>query len=644
MNHELGFAVSLELNNMKDETKMKQIMNWVLMLCLIAIPAGPAAIADFFPESELFVEPYLMTTGQAHPDLAFDFGNSLHVVWSGDPSMSIKKIFHRKIDSSGTISATEPVAISGSCGTVNCDLDYPALTIGNATCMAVFPGGATHPSIDSSEMNIGTGTWTFKNEADDGTYGPYSDVAVASYGNFVFAAHPYQNGLRFVRCNSGVWETGSAYDMQPGTNVVFSHVDIAVDEEGYIYAVFDTENTFDSTRSVGVCRSIDPYQVTLGFHTTRIVEFAHTENFHSYPAISITGSENTSDLAVTIGWIHLNAGNPQVYGQTEFNGTWYSIAVFSGLGNKACDWTGGVTADSIDIVRDANDVVRMVWLDYRTGIAEVYGAVSYNGGDSFLADECISCAFGMTGLVTEPAIAVSPGGTKNTAVVYSRMSDGHDHVYLSYSNTQFYDSCDGDFSKWDSASGVTVDPTFSHDPGGGSFKFTTTGKRGLLSNDFSPDQLTGTVDFWFFDSMSEVSDFRFKISGDNGTKSGVYRMVGINNASSHSAYSVNNGLGAWVPTSATRFVGWHHVIATVGGGSISIFIDPANNVDPVHSSTGFEYFQTIEFEGGTDTDPYYLDDVHLITEVTRTTPTISAIGLLILLIVFGGMLILNKKH
>ncbi len=616
--------------------------NWFVIGVIALAAAGTNA--GFFPTPQIAVESSYMTTGQAHPDLVFDLSQNLHLIWSGDPTMSIKRIYHRKVEPSGVWMATEPAAVDGSCTTVDCGFDYPAIAMGNSTCMVVYPGGATHPSMDSTELNVTSGIWTFRGQADTGTQGPYPEVAVAAYGNFVFAAHQYQNGFRVVRYNSGVWETGSEFTWVPGGSISYENIDVAVDAEGFIYVVFDSLDSGSGFYGVGACRSIDPYDVTAGFHSIRIVESGHPDFFYAHPSISVTGSESTSDLAVTIGWVHLNASNPQVYAMTEYNGTWYSIALFSGPGNKACSWTGGVVSSDIDLVRDSNGTIQMVWLDYRTGSNEVYGAVSYDDGANFLPDECISCGDGASGTVSDPAITRTTGSIKRTAVAYSRMVDGHDHVFLSYIASQFYDSCDTDFSNWDSASGVVIDHSFSHDPGGGSFRFQASKGRGLLANDFSPEQLTGTVDFWFFDSLSNTADFSFKISGDDGTKSGVYRMVGINNASSHSVYSIDQGLGSWSSTTVTRTADWHHMIVSVEDGTITIYLDPETNPAPIHTSSGFEFFNSIEFQGGTDTDPYYLDDVYLITETLRATPSMSTWGMILLLAAFGVLFFVQRNR
>lgn len=612
----------------------------LLVMCLTSVVIE--VNADFYPQPFVFVESSYMTSGQVHPDLAFDGDNTLHVVWSGDPTSEINRIFHRKIDATGMMYSTEPVLINGSCETVDCGLDYPSLAIANSRCTVVFPGSASHPSIDSSELNTSTGVWTFTGEADDGSSGPYPEVAVASYGDYVILAYHYQDGIRFVRCHNGVWEPASEYLMLPVAGVYFNNVDIAIDADGYFYTVFDILDTNTSTSAVYAGRSTSPVNPFEAFLSFRAVEPFHSEVFQSFPSISVTGAASTSDLAVTIGWVHLDTGSPVVYAQTELNGLWSTMNVFIGTGSRACSWTTGVVAKHVDVVRDADGVVRMVWLDMRIAHYEVYGSVSFNNTGSFLPDECVSCVSGYLEPAADPAIAVSSGPGKTTAIAYSRMYGANQHVYLSHENTLLYDSCGGDFSNWDTASGVTVDPLFGHDPGGGSFKFITSGKRGLLVNDFTPDYLTGTIDFWFYDSMSNTSDFSFKIDGDDGLRAGVYRMIGINNASSHTAYSAHDGTNGWTVTSAMRFTGWHHVITSVREDRIEMFIDPDLNPMPVLSNSGFQYFHRIEFEGGTDGEPYFLDDVHLITEILRATPSLSIAGIVVMLLAFTGVMRLRR--
>ncbi|GEM_PF-3217411 len=622
-------------------------MTWSVASAIVSLGLLPGLVpranADFFPEPQIVVEPAYMTSGQVHPDVAFDDGNAVHVVWSGDPTTGIDRIFHKKIDATGSIGATEPVTIDGSCQASDCGLDYPSLAIAGTRCTVVYPGSAAHPSVDSSELNTATGIWTFTGQADDGTYGPFAEVAVAAHGDYVILAYPYQGGFRFVQCDHGVWQPGKEYLMLPAPGVSFQNIDIAMDAEGYFYAVLDIHDTNTLTSAVYTGRSTNPYNPIGAFLSLRTVEVFHPDDFLSYPAISVTGSAATLDLAVTIGWIHLDSGSPVVYAQTEMNKSWATMDAFGGTGSRACSWTTGVVAKHLDVHRDADGVVRMVWLDLRVENDEVYGAVSYNNASSFLPDECVSCISENLNPVTDPAIAVSTGPAKRTAIVFSRLHDGFNHAFISYQHSLLYDSCDGDFSNWDAVSGVEIDPTFSHDLGGASFKFMTTGKRGVLMQDFSPDQLTGTVDFWFHDSMSATTDFRFRIDGDDGQRAGVYRMIGINNASSHTTYSVDDGSGVWLTTTASRSTGWHHVIASVRNGLIEIFMDPEINTEPVVSSIGFEYFSRIEFEGGTDAEPYYLDDVHVIGEVLRATPATSLIGTIVLLVSIGALLMIRKR-
>ncbi len=622
-------------------------MTWLVASAIVslALMSGlvPRANADLFPEPQIVVEPAYLTSGQVHPDVAFDDENAVHVVWSGDPTTGIDRIFHKKIDATGSIGTTEPVEIDGPCVASDCGLDYPSLAIAGTRCTVVYPGSASHPSVDSSELNTATGIWSFTGQADVGTYGPFAEVAVAAYGDYLILAHPYQGGFRFVQCDHGVWQPLTEYLLLPAPGVYFANIDIAVDDDGYFYAVFDIRDTNSLTSAVYVGRSTNPYNPIGAFLSFRAVEAFHSEVFQSFPSISVTGSAAALDLAVTIGWVHLNTGNPQVFAQTEFNGLWSTSMDFGGTGSRACSWTSGVVAKHLDVHRDTEGVVRMVWLDLRVENDEVYGAVSYNNASSFLPDECVSCISENLNPVTDPAIAVSNGPAKTTAIVFSRLHDGFNHAFISFQHSLLYDSCDGDFSNWDTGSGVEIDPSVSHDPGGASFKFLTTGKRGVLMQDFSPDQLTGSIDFWFYDSMSVSSDFRFRIDGDDGQRAGVYRMIGINNASSHTTYSVDDGSGVWLTTTASRSTGWHHVIASVRNGLIEIFMDPEINTEPVVSSIGFEYFYRIEFEGGTDADPYHLDDVHVIGEVLRATPSLSVSGI-ILLLVSIGVVLLRCRH
>ena len=71
--------------------------------------------------------------------------------------------------------------------------------------------------------------------------------------------------------------------------------------------------------------------------------------------------------------------------------------------------------------------------------------------------------------------------------------------------------------------GVTVSSSQPHDPGGLSFRFAN--PACTLARDYSPDQMAGTLDFWFYDSGSYDVNFHCGCSWKRVL--GALKMLGV---------------------------------------------------------------------------------------------------------------------
>lgn len=608
------------------------VRRWIFcLLFAIILPAN----AFYYGEPERFVESSYDGSDQFNQDMAFDDFGNIHVVWLDEEGTSTYQIFHRmKVHQGGNL-PTGKIAFDPPCELVDCFLNRPMLTFGyedldRGFCVfsrGVSPYGIEFSWIDFDESSF---AWTYAGSLVPST--TTVDYAVASYNNHVFFIYGRMGGFRVLRMTDGVLD-GTMRDFIPNPDFTLYHPDICTDDEGYVYVVYETYNSSTLAYDRKVTRSELPEQIEM-FWAGRTV--AGSSNFE-YPSIAATGTSTVGDLRVGIGRVEHTGSEYRVEGKVEVDGDWISGPVF--LGHEALVQLadGGQSASNADVAFGRDHAFHIVWRDNTVVTYEAYASVSYDDAVSFTSPQCLNCDTTGHSTTLFPKIASSREGSHALAIalVQKDLSGSH-HPWLIQLPTHYYDRCDTDFSNWDSVSGVMIDATVSHDVSGHSFRFETNTQRGLLYNDYQSAPITGNLDFWFYDTLSQTADFHARIEGDDGSKAGVYRMIGINNASSHTAYSVHGGT-SWQVLSNQRTTGWHHVIIQVSGSGLEMLLDPETNAIPVLASNQFVNISRIEFEGGSSGDPYYLDDVTITAEVSPPVPANSIVGILLAIIGFTAI-------
>jgi hypothetical protein len=603
----------------------------------------PQGLAYYrYGNSVLFVEPSQLASEQFQPSVEFDITGQLHMVWSDNRDI-VRHIYHRQMSRNGSFDPSGRADMEGECATFECNLDLPEIvfTLSNNTGYMACYGTYGSPFIAASQYDMTPiPLWTQVTSPDNST--PIGQhLSMDTYGIHVFLAYEYGNGIRLNRYTDVGWD--SPYTLSPAAGITYSNPDIATDSIGFVYLVVDEFDSSLGIHRVLAARSNSTDSVS-GFNSFREVDTPDTLGIEANPAISVTGIA-PSNVYVAIGYIGVFNGDGMVYCRYEHNGGWSGGTPMIGNKSQACSWTSGagMSPENPDITFARNHEIHMTWQDSRLGQSEIFAAVSYNQAVFFLHDQRISIdAFG-TSPATYPRLAQFPLDNDIVIAYQRRDTSGLSHVFATLDLAAFYDQCDDpSFLNWTSHNGVDVD-TFGLN--GLSFRLHSSTIKGQLIEDYGSNHMVGSVEFWFYDSLSEDPDFYMSMHGDDGVKSGVYRMVGISNATTKSDYSVYDGTSWQDLASHPRTNDWHHVVVLVQSESpgIMIYLDPEIDPVPVHASPNFVWFDQVIFQGGTDTDPYFVDDIRIVAEAEINLPALTLPGSLLLLMAFAALLITRRR-
>ncbi len=616
---------------------MAKASSFIVPVCVLLLlcSGGPASQAYYYGEPERFVESTFDGSNQFNQDVAFDGSGNVHVVWIEHEDLGSYEIFHRIKLHQGESLPTGPIAFDPFCQSIDCGLNRPMFAAGNHPeefGFCVFSRGQSPFGIELSTIDSSF-TWAYNGVFVSST--TTVDYAFTSYANHAFFIYSRMGGMRLERLTDGIPD-GAPFDFLPDPDYTLYHPDICTDEEGYLYVIYEAYNSSTSAYVRKIQRSLDSEDVS-GFSFARAVLGA--ANFE-YPSIAAIGSLTNLDLRVGIGKIEHSGTNYRVEGLVEVNGIWDSPGAYAGQEALIRLADSGNVASNIDVAFGRDHAFHVVWCDDTVIQSEAYASVTFDDASSFSAPQCLSCDTETHSIVMTPRIAASRDDSRSLAIVFIQDDPSTtNHPWLLHVPTHFRDTGDMDFDNWDTAAGVMIDTTFGRGDTM-SFRFESESIRGALSRSYIDTPIVGTVDFWFYDRLSESSDFHLRIDGDDGTKGSVYRMIGINNASSHTTYSVHDG-SDWQTLSNARTMDWHHVLINVTDTGIEILLDPETDPAPVYSSSQMIEIGSIQFEGGTDSDPYNLDDVTIAAYVPRAVPALTIDGIIFTLIVLSCLFALH---
>lgn len=455
---------------------------------------------------------------------------------------------------------------------------------------------------------------------------------------------------RFPELRFGGFQIGGGWDIESTIGASGSdylqHVDIAVDEENFIYICYDRWNSNLLQYELTVRRSVNAGDFSGGFHP------AHTIATHDsgpyFPELAVTGSNMMMDLAVSVLYILPDPGFTSIECITELDGNW-TVADFNPLGAPSV--VNDDQSSTVSIVDSAFDAaydhltrrLHVVWSDDRMQPTSfLYGDTSYNYGLSFGLDKELGA--GVPDIVEAPRLALGMEAG-HMSVSYTRFDGMNIFPNALVSSPEFYDTCDTDPAiYWDGASGVNIDPTQFHGFDGASYAMVAGDTRGVLIRDYGSMGQQGVIDLFFYDNMNMDPDTEFLITVNNANAKntdgsrGVIRMLGVkNDINPTNCYKYSEDGITWQTfgTDTLRSMGWHNVIITLtpGGTSFDLEGSPGNYTTVFDSE--FTSFTSLEIQGDDVTPPFNVDDVQV--EVfpiggPMPIPALSVIGLLILMI------------
>ncbi len=436
---------------------------------------------------------------------------------------------------------------------------------------------------------------------------------------------------------------------EPG--FVFSNLSMALDSFGYIYLSYNKQNETTFENFLVTRRSIDVSSVSAGFYPERMV----TQSFEPAPyksVIAATGIELPyATLRVSIAYTQEFATSPELICVTEIQGFWDTPAPF---GQYSTDITFGASfISALDMDYDKAGRIYVVWAqdDF------LFGSISHNTGQTFGA----MMPLGPSNL--DGRISLGLGYISgNVALTYNRYHITPYAVpFALVAMSDVFDACDEHPSEtgfWNGWDGVALDTfnfhgdMFSHSPevvNPASYQLTTESLEsdvGLLK-DYGNEEHQGILELYFYDSLTTEADF--SIGFNNANLRNVIRMLGVRNDiydGSENSYHYFDG-DEWIELADRAQPGWRHVIVTVSDEGMLVQIEevPETGIYKTHLDETFTSFTSIQIEGGSDSDPYNVDDIRIETIPIEGFPPVvpipvdSWVTILIMISVIGIILI-----
>ncbi len=625
----------------------------MLLLLLASFCCFPApGKAYYYGRPVQIVEQQFQRFAQDQPDLSFDDSNKLHIVWK-DLRDSYSHIYHRDAVSGYFTMASERCDAAGDCGFTDCGLSMPTATFftdNSEPRLGLFYSSLQTPFLRFSVADL-SGSWVSVNNIPDPSSAT-TDYSTASIGDTVYFAYIDAGAIFLRRYVNGSWSS-DFMTLTPATNYIYFNVDICCDADGFVYLVFEekqTQSPFMARTIITRIQSIS--DLTFGTTSFREVTQASASNPDSAPAVVAAGAHSSGDLFVAVAFIDQST---RVACMTEGDVDWVTTTsqMWENGTFAFASSTVNVNAQKPDIALGPDSSLHVIWMDDHVNslVFKLYATISFNFGQpgTFLPARQIAPANSQMHSVNNAKIQVSPF-TGDAAIVFDQNTGENSDTYLSWNFPSMQDPCDDPtFPGWDSHSGIDVDQNPPGHPGNPAYKFRTNSVKGELLRDFGSDSMQGSIDFWFYDpfnSGGETEDFMVSISGDDGTKISVSRMMGVRNTIRATEYAFKADSGDWVLTGRSRTEDWHHVQIDVSDEGILMYLDPETYPDPINDPSTidpdyFEFvsFNRVELQGGSDAVPYYVDDFTIIAEpFSRNVPSLSFVGILGLLLGFFGLM------
>lgn len=592
---------------------VKSSSSLVAVFILITLAFAPPADAGFtFAQPEInLVESTFQSFAQTNVHAAIDADGNAHAVWE-DPREGPGKIYGTTVLPNRYVFNSYSVYEGVSTSTYFA----PCIMTMNSDPEHLKVMGAsmdTPPSLILSDYDISTLPLDIDPQ-DVSDYlvtpvGSIIDLDAVSWGYNQFFVFIYDGSIYYGLYDGLLTNWTLSGTISPGTNEEYSMPHLAMDSDGYIYMSFNRLNTLSGLCELIARRSIDPHSLVAGFASTdRSIDNAWS-SIGFLNAITVIGT--AGNLRVSVVYINPTASLPPTYCRTDTNGDWFSMTAFNGIRTQA-NSGGGTSVTGVDCLYDPAGRLYVVWNDNRTsGHRDIYGSVSYDFGLTFEYNTLLVSNNTTTLFGPDLALGYHPG---QIAVSYARVKDGFQDPFMLLSSAEFYDACDDPPSTlWDGYSGVEIDNSLYHGAtgAGSSYRLVTETAKGMLIRNYGIIEQQGVVELYFYDSMTTDADFSINLNNDN--LKGVIRMLGVRNETTQYNYSYYNGTD-WIDSGGTRSAGWHHVVMTVNDTGVDFELELTPWSSMTYSDSVFTSFTSLEIEGGSDSDPYNVDDIQI--EVT----------------------------
>ncbi|MBN1296715.1 hypothetical protein JXA80_08030 [bacterium] len=631
--------------------KRRVLLGFGIVICLFLSDAADAAGFNF-PRGELcLVEVPYQDDYHANPHVAFDVFGNAHAVWEDDRYSSVIHM----VGCSALVSGgqTDSYFCYGGLETETHLLPFVFKRALSANHMYGFTinSSITPHSLETVVYDLsylpGSPDMTDlpSNPGFDAT--SIEDFDMIGGGGYIVYAYKMASVdhlfLGLFDESSKTWVVNHLQVTAPA-NYRFRHVRLGMDAAGYIYLVYDKE-MYGGTPSYSLIarRSSNPFDVTSPLLNERYINGSPSDML--FPDIAVSGAY-PSDLKVSIAYIvHQVGTSKEIFCTTENNMDW----TMSTWGGNSIPALNSNTSESLTFERpavaiDAADSVYVVWTDNQLGYQEFFGNISSNGGTTFgSSDQQIAAGISEIVGAFDLTMGPNPG---DIALAYIRTNGTNSVPCLLYSSASFFDFCDGSPSMyWTSAANVSVYSSLFYSAPA---CYRLGGAKGTLLKDYGSVEYQGRISMQFYDSGSILPEDDFYAGVSSSNEKGVIRMLGVRNETTPTSYSYSmDGGVTWQSLGGIRSVGWHEIVFTIDdfGLLMTIEVSPGSVVGTADSLTKFT---TLEIAGGTDTSPYFIDDVRIEAFQSDigpvTTPAVSGLGILATLAGIGGLIHRRRRR
>jgi len=630
---------------------MKRFYLTAIVLLGFAFAAGPAIgvlAFQFTRPPILLVDDALYPVEQLQTDVTFDSAGRVHVVYHDNREYGTQHIYATTLSYDNVLTNS----YLAYAGTLTHDHIWPFVFSSDFFPQRIYVGGVnTSQTMDECvlgyyETNDLPPTVTF-----DGVSSTLSTSNIEKFDmiggeGYIFYVYNEAGRLYLNKYSEDLDEWGSMETViesgSPERN--YSAPSLAMDDGGYVYVVYSEYDISGPSTYVRARRSSIPLDI-VNFDPEREVDYDPDAAAFD-PVIAATGAFAMSDLKVAVAYLYSGLTTLNVRGKMEPNGDWGAptpTPMAAGTYDISSPLSVSQQMYTPDIVYDVENNLYVVWSDDREGIFKLYGNASYDGGVSMLSSNEVEIHGGIAGLYGGPKIAVGdrPG---DMAVSYSLHNGVNISPYLLVSRASFFDSCDQDPATtgyWTSYAGVSVATNEYFSPPA---SYVLENEKGTLLADFGSEEQQGSVTLQFFDSMSTTENFYVALSNDN--RRGVIRMLGVRNDISPSNYAYSFDGMSWLDSGGARSLGWHEIQFIVSGDGLIMSIEVNSGGPVLISDPSFTGFTSIEFDGESGPNPYYVDDIRveafpLVLE-PQPIPASSPMFILALILTIGYLIRYKK--